>query len=174
MDTETPMQTSDPSCTTSQYLSFRACGEVFAIAVLRVREIIEYRPVTRVPGTVGWIRGVINLRGKVIPIVDLALRFGLAESEVGKRTCIVIVDAVTDASDLVVGVIADSVSEVIELEPAAISQPPTFGTPISAEVLCGLGRLGSGFALVLDVDRVFACGELGSQPLGVPRAAGHA
>jgi purine-binding chemotaxis protein CheW len=140
---------------TAQYLTFRACGEDFALPILRVREIIEHRPITRVPGTVGWVVGVINLRGKVIPVVDLALRFGLTPTTVGRRTCVVIVEAVVGGAELVVGVMADSVCEVVELARDAIEPPPAFGTPLPAEYLRGIGKLAQGFVLVLDADRAF-------------------
>jgi len=140
---------------TSQYLSFRACGEDFALPVLRVREIIEHRPITRVPGSVGWVTGVINLRGKVIPVVDLALRFGLPASVAGRRTCVVIVEATVAGAELVVGVMADAVCEVVELPRAAIEPAPVFGTPLPADHLLGIGRLAQSFLFVLDADRAF-------------------
>jgi purine-binding chemotaxis protein CheW len=139
----------------SQYLTFRACQQDFALPILRVREIIEHRPPSRVPGALPWVAGVINLRGKVIPVVDLALRFGLAPSVVGRRACIVIVEAAVGGAELVVGLIAESVCEVVELERSAIEPAPVFGTPLPAEYLRGLGKLGQGFVLVLDVDRAF-------------------
>jgi purine-binding chemotaxis protein CheW len=146
----------------SQYLTFRACGEVFALPILRVREIIEHRPITRVPGAVSWAAGVINLRGKVIPVVDLALRLGLPPTAIGRRTCVVIVEAGVGGAELVVGVMVDSVCEVIEFRHGEIEPPPAFGTSLPAEYLSGLGRLEQGFVLVLDADRVFDTGGLGA------------
>jgi purine-binding chemotaxis protein CheW len=152
----------------SQYLTFRACGEEFALPILRVREIIEHRPITRVPGAVAWATGVINLRGKVIPVVDLALRFGLAPTTIGRRTCVVIVEAAVGGAELVVGVMADSVCQVVELARDEIEPPPAFGTPLPPEYLSGLGKLPHGFVLVLDADRAFdvAGSEAGEAPIG--------
>ena len=163
------MQDSLQRLDASQYLTFRACGEAFALSILRVREIIEHRPITRVPGAVGWVVGVINLRGKVIPVVDLALRFGLAPTAIGRRTCVVIVEAGVGGAELVVGVMADSVCEVVELGPGAIEPAPAFGTPLPADYLHGLGKLGHGFVLVLDADRAFDLADtLGDAPAGGP------
>jgi purine-binding chemotaxis protein CheW len=151
----------------SQYLTFRACGEDFALPILRVREIIEHRPITRVPGAVGWVVGVINLRGRVIPVVDLALRFGLPPTSLGRRTCVVIVEAAVGGAELVVGVMADGVCEVVELSRSEIEPPPAFGTPLPAEYLRGLGKLTQGFVLVLDADRAFDVVEAaGDAPAG--------
>jgi purine-binding chemotaxis protein CheW len=158
---------------TSQYLSFRACGEDFALPVLRVREIIEHRPITKVPGSVGWVTGVINLRGKVIPVVDLALRFGLPPTRVGRRTCVVIVEATVAGAELVVGVMADAVCEVVELSRSAIDSAPAFGTPLPADHLLGIGRLAQGFVFVLDADRAFDLVEAaGEAPAAGPAPSG--
>jgi purine-binding chemotaxis protein CheW len=157
----------------AQYLTFRACGEVFALPILRVREIIEHRPITRVPGAVAWAAGVINLRGKVIPVVDLAVRFGLPPTAIGRRTCVVIVEAGVGGAELVVGVMVESVCEVVELGHGEIELPPAFGTSLPAEYLSGLGRLEQGFVLVLDADRVFDAEAFGASqaPAGEPAEA---
>ena len=146
----------------SQFLTFRACGEVFALPILRVREIIQHRPITRVPGAVAWATGVINLRGKVIPVVDLAVRFGMPATAVGRRTCVVIVEAGVGGAELVVGVMVDSVCEVVEFGRGEIEPPPAFGTSLPADYLSGLGRLEQGFVLVLDADRVFDWAAFGA------------
>ncbi len=144
----------------AQYLTFSLSGGEYAIAVLSVREIIEHETVTRVPSTPSFVRGVINLRGSVVPVVDLARKFGLAESPVTKRTCIVIVEAASERERVVMGVLADAVNQVIELAHGEIEPPPSFGAPVRADFLKGLGKLGDGFVLVLDTDRVLSTEEL--------------
>jgi purine-binding chemotaxis protein CheW len=101
--------------TRAQYLSFELCGEEYAVNILRVREIIEYDTLTRVPGMPACVRGVINLRGRVVPVLDLAARFGLAESETTRRSCIVMMELTDDEDSVVIGVITDAVSQVLDL-----------------------------------------------------------
>jgi purine-binding chemotaxis protein CheW len=143
-----------------QFLSFQIAGEQYALEIVNVREIIEYGVVTRVPLTPPWIRGVINLRGGVVPVVDLAVRFGLPSGEVTARTCIVIVD--TDLAGLrtPMGVVADSVSQVLELGAEDIEPPPAFGTRIRLEYLLGMARTGNRFAILLDIDKILSSDEL--------------
>jgi purine-binding chemotaxis protein CheW len=151
---------------TMQYLSFELAGEEFAFGILRVKEILEYDTITRVPNAPVAVRGVINLRGSVVPVVDLALQFGLAPTTITKRTCIVIVEAQVDGVDLVMGVLADAVSQVIDLGPEAIEPPPAFGSRVSVEYLVGLGKLDDKkFVLILDIDRL-----LGDVTLPTPAA----
>jgi purine-binding chemotaxis protein CheW len=146
---------------TAQYLTFRLAGETYAFGILRVREIIELATITRVPNVPPTVRGVINLRGAVVPVVDLAVKFGLAETAITPRTCVVIVDAELDGEPAVVGVLAESVEQVIDLGDADIEPPPPFGTGARVDFLAGLGRTGgAGFALILDIDRLFAGVEL--------------
>jgi purine-binding chemotaxis protein CheW len=152
---------------TMQYLSFELAGEEFAFGILRVKEILEYDTITRVPNAPVAVRGVINLRGSVVPVVDLALQFNLAPTAVTKRTCIVIVEAQVDGVDLVMGVLADAVNQVIDLGPEAIEPPPAFGSRVSVEYLVGLGKLDDKkFVLILDIDRL-----LGDVTLPAPAAA---
>jgi purine-binding chemotaxis protein CheW len=138
----------------SQYLRFQVAGGTYAVSLLRVKEIIEYRPLTVVPMTPTCVRGVLNLRGSVVPVIDLALRFGLPPAPVGKRTCVVITEASLDGTDAVIGLVADAVSEVLDLARDALSPAPAFGTPVPVEYLQGLAQVGDGFVLLLDVDRV--------------------
>jgi purine-binding chemotaxis protein CheW len=145
-----------------QYLTFQLAGEEYAIGILRVREIIEYDVVTTVPTAPAHIRGVINLRGSVVPVVDLAVKFGLAPTTVTRRTCIVIVEADLDGDRTVMGVMADAVSSVVDMLPGDIEPPPSFGTRARVEHLVGLGRLGRKFALILDIDRLLSTLELSS------------
>lgn len=140
---------------TTQYLSFQLAGDEYAFGIMRVREILEYDAITRVPNAPAAVRGVINLRGSVVPVVDLTVRFGLAPTAITKRTCIVIVEATVDGRELVMGVLADAVSQVIELPPDAIEPPPTFGSRVRVEHLVGMGKLDAQhFVVILDIDRL--------------------
>jgi purine-binding chemotaxis protein CheW len=143
-----------------QYLTFFLADEEYAIGIQRVKEIIEYTAITKVPKVPEWIRGVINLRGNVVPVVDLAVRFGLAERPVTKTTCIVVVEMEQDSDRTVMGVVADAVNQVIELSPKDIEEPPAFGTRVRLEYLHGMGKLGRKFALILNIDSVLNATEL--------------
>ena len=136
-----------------QYLTFFLAGEEYAISILKVKEIIEYDTVTTVPKMPKWIRGVINLRGAVVPVVDLAVKFGLEERPVTKTSCIVIVDTT-------MGIVADSVSQVMDLTSDDIREVPEFGTRVQVSYLLGMAQLGKKFALLLDVDKVLSTDEL--------------
>lgn len=143
-----------------QYLTFFLADEEYAVNIQKVKEIIEYSSVTKVPKVPLWIRGVINLRGNVVPVVDLAVRFGLDERPTTKTTCIVIVEVQQDTENTIMGVIADAVNQVIELNPQDIEEPPAFGTRVRLEYLAGMGKLGKKFALILDIDQVLSAAEL--------------
>src|SRR5258708_7572637 len=144
----------------AQYLGFYIGGEEYAIGILRVREILEYDTVTKVPTTPPSIRGVINLRGSVVPVVDLAVKFGLPESVVSKRTCIVVVEVDLDGERAVMGVLADAVSQVIDLPASEVEPPPPFGTRVRVDRLIGMGRAGRKFVLLLDIDKLLSLDEL--------------
>src|SRR5260221_145972 len=124
----------------SQYLGFHIAGEEYAIGILRVREILEYDTVTRVPTTPRSIRGVINLRGSVVPVVDLAVKLGLAESVVTKRSCVVVVEMVLEGERTVMGLLADAVTQVFDLPASEIEPPPPCATRIRVECLLGMDR----------------------------------
>ena len=143
-----------------QYLTFFLSGEEYATNIQRVKEIIEYTTVTKVPKVPEWIRGVINLRGSVVPVVDLSVRFGLGERPATKTTCIVILEVAQDSERTVMGVIVDAVNRVIDLTPDDIAEPPAFGTRVRLDYLFGMGKLGKKFALILDIDRVLSNSEL--------------
>src|SRR5882672_4299841 len=143
-----------------QYLTFFLADEEYAVNIQRVKEIIEYTTVTKVPKVPRWIRGVINLRGNVVPVIDLTVRFGLEERPVTKTTCIVIVEVEQDSERAVIGVIADAVNQVIDFGPKDIEEPPAFGTRVRLEYLFGMGKLGKKFALILNVDTVLSTAEL--------------
>ena len=143
-----------------QYLTFFLSDEEYAVNIQRVKEIIEYTTVTKVPKVPEWIRGVINLRGSVVPVVDLSVRFGLAERPVTKTTCIVVLEIEQDSERTVMGVIVDAVNQVIDLTPDDIEEPPSFGTRVRLDYLFGMGKLGKKFALILNIDRVLSNSEL--------------
>jgi purine-binding chemotaxis protein CheW len=143
-----------------QYLTFITAGEEYAIAIVKVREIVEFEAVTTVPNTPVWIRGVTNLRGSVVAVVDLATKFGLPASGISKFSCIIIAEVMFQGESLIMGVLADSVSQVIDLTDDEIEQPPPFGTRVKTEYLLGMGALGKKFCLILDIDKVLSADEL--------------
>jgi purine-binding chemotaxis protein CheW len=143
-----------------QYLSFFLGGEEYAVDILRVREVTEYGSVTRVPMMPASIRGVVNVHGVVTPVIDLAIKFGFAALEISKWTCIILVEVPIEDEHSVIGIIADSVSQLIEVSDVAIEPVPTFGTRIRAEFLRGMARVGKKFALILDIDRLLSPDEI--------------
>ena len=143
-----------------QYLTFLLAGEEYAISILKVKEIIEYDTVTVVPKTPKWIRGVINLRGSVVPVVDLAVKFGLEERPVTRTSCIVILEGQLENQNTTMGIVADAVSQVMDLAEQDIREVPEFGTRVQVNYLLGMAQLGKKFALLLDVDKVLSTDEL--------------
>lgn len=143
-----------------QYLTFFLANGECAISILKVREIIEYDTITTVPKIPQWMRGVINLRGSVVPVVDLAAKFGMEQKSVGKTTCIVIVEAQFENQQTTVGLIVDAVSQVMELSDDDIQPVPEFGTSVNMDYLIGMAQSGKKFALLLDVDKVLTTEEL--------------
>jgi purine-binding chemotaxis protein CheW len=143
-----------------QYLTFLLANEECAISILKVKEIIEYVPVTTVPQAPKWARGVINLRGSVVPVVNLAAKFSLEQRPVTKTTCVVIVETQFEGQDVTMGVIVDAVSQVLELSDEDIRPVPDFGTQVKMDYLLGMAQLGRRFALLLDVDKVLTREEL--------------
>lgn len=148
-----------------QYLTFVLGGEMFAIGILCVKEIIEYGHLTVVPMMPDCIRGVINLRGAVVPVVDLACRFGRRSTELTRRTCIVIVEieAAPEAGageTQVIGVIVDAVNEVLDIPALDIEPPPSFGARIRSDFIEGMGKVGGRFVILLNLSRVLSVGEL--------------
>ncbi|MGZ8423713.1 MAG: chemotaxis protein CheW [Candidatus Binatia bacterium] len=151
----------------TQYLTFHLAGEEYAVGILQVKEIITYGTLTKVPHTPASIRGVINLRGNVVPVVDLGVKFGLAASPVTDRTCIVIVEADINDTHTVMGVVADSVSQVISMAGDSILPAPSFGTQVRMEFLRGMGKSGDKFVLVLDIDKVLGADDLAPVTAGL-------
>jgi purine-binding chemotaxis protein CheW len=134
-----------------QYLTFMLGNESFAIGILAIKEIIEYSQLTQVPMMPAYVRGVINLRGAVVPVADVSVRFGRPSSEVTKRTCIVIVEVTLGGERQDLGLVVDSVSAVLEIPQADIEPPPTFGTRIRSEFIQGMGKVNGRFVILLNV-----------------------
>jgi purine-binding chemotaxis protein CheW len=143
-----------------QYLTFLLGGEMFAIGILGIKEIIEYGSLTEVPMMPEFIRGVINLRGAVVPVVDLSARFGRTASEITRRSCIVIIEAAGESEKHDVGVVVDSVSEVLEIPASEIEPAPSFGAKIRADFISGMGKVNGKFVIILDADRVLSVDEM--------------
>lgn len=152
--------TASESATHDQYLTLFLGDEEYAIGILKVREILEYETLTRVPGAPPTVRGVINLRGAVVPVIDLAVKFGFPESPVTNRTCMVIVEVENGADKAVMGIIADVISQVVDLPAQAIEPPPDFGTKVRLDHLLGMGRIDDKFLLILNIDKVLSPAEL--------------
>ncbi|MBI5439101.1 MAG: chemotaxis protein CheW [Nitrosomonadales bacterium] len=144
----------------SQYLTFLLGGEMFAIPILNIKEIIEYGSLTTVPMMPAFIRGVINLRGNVVPVVDLSVRFGRKAAAVTKRTCIVIIEIETGDEKQDVGVVVDSVSEVLEIPRTEVEQAPSFGAKIRADFIRGMGKINGKFVIILAVNHVLSIDEM--------------
>jgi purine-binding chemotaxis protein CheW len=156
---EAVKQVKPHSLGSTQYLTFLVAGEEYAVNILKVKEIIEYDTVTAVPNTAPWIRGVTNLRGNVVAVIDLAVKFGLPASQASRFSCIVITEVSYDEETLTLGVMADSVSQVLDFPENEIESPPPFGTRVRIEFLLGMGRIGKKFCLLLDIDKVLSADE---------------
>jgi purine-binding chemotaxis protein CheW len=149
-----------PVDSAAQYLTFTLGDEVFAMDIRTVREIIQHGPMTTVPLMPNFVRGVINLRGAVVPVIDLQARFGRPAARVGKKTCIVIFDAMRDGERVELGLMVDAVSEVIEITAAAIEPPPNFGAAVRRDFIRGMGKVASRFVIILEPDRAFDVEEM--------------
>lgn len=145
-----------------QYLTFSMEEEVYAIDIRMVREIIQYGPMTAVPLMPPFVRGVINLRGSVVPVIDLQARFGRALARVGKKTCIVIFDSVRGGERVELGLMVDAVSEVIEIPSDQIEPAPNFGTSVRRDFIRGMGKVAHRFVILLDPDKAFDVNEIAS------------
>jgi purine-binding chemotaxis protein CheW len=142
------------------YLTFMLDRETFAIPVANVREVLDLTEVTRVPRTPDFMRGVINLRGGVVPVVDMRKKFNLPDVEDAVDTCIIVVEVNVDGDAMVIGALADSVQEVFELADDQIEPPPSIGTRLDTEFISGMGKQGELFTIILDIDKVFSVDEL--------------
>ncbi|HWR98703.1 MAG TPA: chemotaxis protein CheW [Candidatus Methanoperedens sp.] len=145
---------------TVQYLTFRLCEETFALDITQVREVLDYTAITRVPRMPEFMRGVINLRGSVVPVVDLRLKLGMGATERTVNTCIIIAEVAIGGECTLLGALADSVQEVIDLGAVQIEPPPRLGTSIQTQFIRGMGKHDESFVIILDVDRVFTNDEL--------------
>lgn len=145
---------------TNQYLTFSLENEHYAVDVAKVREVLELVPITEVPKTPGFMKGVINLRGGVVPVLDMRLKFGLHEGERTVDTCIIVMEVDVEVETIILGAVADSVQEVIEIQPEEIEPPPKIGTRLDTEFIEGMARNNDKFLIILDIDRVFTSGEI--------------
>jgi purine-binding chemotaxis protein CheW len=157
---EAVAQTKTRPARMGQYLTFVTAGEEYAVSILKVKEIIEYSTITAVPNTPAWIRGVTNLRGDVVPVIDLAVKFALPPSKITKFSCVLITEVISEGEILTLGVLADSVNQVLDLAENEIEDPPPFGTRVNLEYLLGMGRMEKKFCLILDIDKVLSTDEL--------------
>jgi len=145
---------------TTQYLTFKLRDEVFALDIGKVREVLDFTTVTKVPQTPDFMRGVINLRGNVVPVVDMRLKFGLSMTEKTVNTCVIITEIDVDGETTVVGAMADSVQEVLDLEPEQIEPPPRIGAKLNTDFIMGMGKHNDQFIMILNIDKVFSAIEL--------------
>lgn len=146
----------------SQYLTFLSGAEVFGIGILRIKEIKEYASVTSIPMMPDYVKGVINLRGNVVPIIDLPVRFGREKSVISKRSCVIIVEVEHDDESIDIGILVDAVNEVIDIPSHSIEPAPSFGSKIRTEFIQGIGKLENQFVILLNVNRVLSVTELSS------------
>jgi purine-binding chemotaxis protein CheW len=154
-----------------QYLTFKLDNEVFALDVATVREVLDFTTVTKIPRTPEFMRGVINLRGSVVPVVDLRLAFGMSATEKTVNTCIIVMEVRLEGEASIVGALADSVEEVIDLEPEQIESAPKLGTSIRTDFIRGMGKRDAHFLMILDIDRVFSADQLVELRSAAPAAA---
>lgn len=145
---------------TVQYLTFTLNDETFAIDVVKVREILEFTSISKIPQTPAFMRGVINLRGSVVPVIDLRLNFGMESTEKTVNTCIIVVEVDLGGENIVLGALADSVQEVVEMEPGMIEPAPRLGTKLNTDFIKGMGKVDNYFVMILDVDKVFSTDDL--------------
>ena len=145
---------------TTQYLTYKLGAEVFALDISKVREVLDFTTVTKVPRTPDFMRGVINLRGSVVPVVDLRLKFGMSATEKTVNTCVIIVEVTVDGETTILGALADSVQEVIDLGQGQIEPAPRIGTKLNTDFIKGMGKQDERFIIILDIDKVFSVDEL--------------
>ena len=156
--------------TIQQYLTFVLGREIFAINILNIKEIIEYGQLTEVPKMPAFIRGVINLRGAVVPVIDMAARFDKPAADITRKTCIVIIEVAHAGGTQVVGIMVDAVNEVVDIEPGNIEPAPTFGANIRADFIEGMGKIEGKFIILLNVNKVLSVDEISSLVTGTSLA----
>ena len=158
---ETTVNSSMPgSAGTGKYLTFSLAGEEYGIGILKIKEIIGMMPVTKVPQTPEFVKGVINLRGKVIPVLDLRMRFGLDAADYTERTCIVVVEVAGQGHDILIGLVVDSVSEVLNIKADDIVDTPSLGTQVQTGFILGMAKMEGGVKILLDIDKVISSDTL--------------
>ncbi|MBU2515379.1 chemotaxis protein CheW [bacterium] len=145
---------------TSQYLAFMLEAEVFAFDISKVREVLEFETVTKVPQTPKMMKGVINLRGSVVPVIDLRIKFSMGEAEKTVNTVIIIIEIELEGEITMIGVLVDSVKEVMDLDREHIEPPPSIGTRLNTEFIEGMGKMGDQFIIILDIEKIFSSEEL--------------
>ena len=156
-----------------QYLTFLLGDEIYALEITKVREVLDFTRVTKVPRTPEFMKGVINLRGGVVPVVDLRLKFGMSQTVETVDTCIIIADILVDDEHTLLGALADQVREVMELDPSLIEPPPRIGTRLDTQFIKGMGKHNEEFVIILDIEKVFSAQELAivNQATGAGSAA---
>ncbi|MCP4550938.1 MAG: purine-binding chemotaxis protein CheW [Bacteroidetes bacterium] len=145
---------------TGKYLTFSLKEEEYGIGILKVKEIIGMMPVTSVPRTPDFVKGVINLRGKVIPVVDLRLKFSMESIEYTDRTCIIVVEIDSKETTVLIGIVVDAVSEVLNINEEEIEESPTFGTKLNTDYILGMAKMEGGVKILLDIDKVLSAEEI--------------
>lgn len=145
---------------TSQYLTFKLDQETYALDITQVREVLDFSEFTKVPRMPEFMRGVINLRGGVVPVVDLRLKFGMTRTEKTIDTCVIIIDLDIDGQDTLLGALADSVQEVLSIEPDQILSPPKIGTRLNTDFIKGMGKKDDEFVIIIDIDKIFSLEEV--------------
>ena len=143
-----------------KYLTFTLANEEYGIGILKIKEIIGMMPVTPVPQTPAYVKGVINLRGKVIPVIDLRLKFGMEAADYTERTCIIVVEIPGQAATVQIGIVVDAVSEVLNVKGSDIEDTPTFGTKLNTDYILGMAKMEGGVKILLDIDRVLSHEEI--------------
>jgi len=144
----------------NQYLTFKLQDEIFALDISTVREVLDFTTITKVPKTPDFMRGVINLRGSVVPVIDLRLKFEMTVTEKTVNTCVIIVEVKVDGEKVILGVLADSVQEVMDLENDKIEPAPRIGTHLKTDFIKGMGKHYDQFLMLLDIDKVFSSNEI--------------
>ena len=143
-----------------KYLTFMLADEEYGIGILKIKEIIGMMPITTVPQTPAFVKGVINLRGKVIPVIDLRLRFGMKAIEYSDRTCIIVVEIEGEAVNIMIGIVVDTVSEVLNIKKQEIEDSPKFGTKLDTDFILGMAKTEGGVKILLDIDRILKSEEI--------------
>ena len=154
------MRKKETMANVNQYLSFDFAGDAYALSLVQVREIIACGALTRIPGVPAWIRGVLNLRGAVLPVIDLASKFGLAPSAITRTSCVIVVEVRIGEEPMVMGVMADSVNQVLELSAEDIQPPPAFGPKVRIDCIEGMGDSNGKFVVLLNMNRILSSTEL--------------